>query len=274
MLIFIPALAAHQVDQQTLLQSVLAFTIFSLIASAVYIINDLIDLQADRLHPRKCLRPFASGQATIFSGIILSLLLLLVGFGGALFLELDFLLILLTYFFLSLIYTFKLKQVMVIDLFTLTVLYVIRIFAGAVLTGIPLSIWLIAFSLFFFFSLAAVKRQTELLDYKERNILQIHGRGYKSSDELIIRIISIITGYISVMVLALYISSDNIMLLYQSSTYLWGICAIIFLWLNRIYFLTHQRKMNDDIVLFAVTDYFSLISLFIILFLMFAGAYL
>ncbi|MDC1412612.1 UbiA family prenyltransferase [Amylibacter sp.] len=253
-LIFLPMMAGHQLDAATVFSSVLAFIAFSLVASSVYVLNDLLDLKADRAHPRKRLRPFASGAVPIAHGSVLALCLLTAGTVIAALLDWTFLLTLAAYYILTTAYSISLKRKIIIDICVLTGLYTMRIFAGGVATGIELSVWLFAFSIFFFFSLAAVKRQAELVDMAERGTLTAEGRGYHVEDLPIISMVGLAAGYISVLVMALYVNSPVVRELYSLPDALWGICCVLLYWLTRMVLLTHRGSMHDDPVVFAAKD--------------------
>ena len=211
-LVFIPMLMSHQITMDNFLLSTKAFIIFSLIASSIYVINDIADLKSDKKHPFKKDRPLASGlininqcKVLIFSLLILSGFFLFTS-------NLNFLVIMISYFFISNFYTFVLKKYVFIDLFVLSSLYTLRITAGGLMTDISVSIWLLSFSIFFFISLASVKRQIELLNFKKLNKEEISGRGYTLKDEKVINNISVISAYISILVLIFYINSPQISL--------------------------------------------------------------
>ena len=272
-LIFLPMLSAHNLDSNSLLNSCWAFLAFCLIASSVYVLNDLLDLQPDRLHPRKRLRPFASGAIPIANGNILALLLLCTGFLIATLLGWIFALTIGTYYAITLAYSLILKRKIILDICVLTGLYTLRIVAGGIATNIDLSVWLLAFSLFFFLSLAATKRQAELVDLLQRNEKLSSGRGYQAHDLPIISMISFTAGYISVLVLALYINSENVIALYGAPKLLWGICCILIYWLTRISMMTHRGLMHDDPVVFAITDRISQICFIAILGLIISGIF-
>lgn len=252
--IFLPMLAAHQLDAETFVNSLLAFVAFSLVASSVYVLNDLLDLNADRAHPRKRLRPFASGAVPIAHGSGLALALLLCGTLVAAFLGWAFLLALGAYYVLTTAYSLTLKRRIVVDICVLAGLYTMRIIAGGVATGIELSVWLLAFSIFFFLSLAAVKRQAELVDMAERGALTAKGRGYHVEDLPIISMVGLAAGYISVLVMALYVNSPAVQELYAFPYALWGICCVLLYWLTRMVLITHRGSMHDDPVVFAAKD--------------------
>ncbi|WP_298922001.1 UbiA family prenyltransferase [uncultured Roseobacter sp.] len=253
-LVFLPMLTAHQLTGATLMQSFAAFIAFSLIASSVYVLNDLLDLRVDRLHPRKCNRPFASGSIKIAHGTGMAGGLLLVGAGLSLVLGGGFALTMLVYYLATLAYSITLKRRAVVDICVLAGLYTMRIIAGGVATGLELSVWLLAFSIFFFFSMAAIKRQAELVDMAERGKLDVSGRGYTVKDLEIISMMSLGAGYVSVLVMALYVNSPGVVELYATPAALWGICFVLLYWISRIVMITHRGHMDDDPVLFAAKD--------------------
>ena len=271
-LVFLPVLAAHQLDAQALLPALLAFVAFSLVASSVYVLNDLLDLAADRAHPRKKDRPFASGSIPIAHGTWMAAGLLFMGAVLAAVLGGDFLLVMLGYYLLTTAYSLYLKRRIVIDICVLAGLYTTRIVAGGVATGIPLSVWLLAFSVFFFLSLAAVKRQAELIDSAERGNLDANGRGYRVDDLPIITMVAIGAGYVSVLVMTLYVNAPAVMDLYGRPEALWGVCAVLLYWITRTVLITHRGQMHDDPVVYAARDRISRICFLIILGFIVAGA--
>lgn len=273
-LIFMPMLAAHQFNSITFISCLLAFIAFSLVASSVYVLNDLFDLNVDREHPRKRLRPFASGEISIAYGGFLALGLLAGGIVIASFLDWKFLLIVSAYYVLTSIYSLVLKRKIVVDICTLAGLYTIRIVAGGVAAGIELSVWLLAFSIFFFLSLAAIKRQAELVDLLKRGVLTVKGRGYHVEDLPIISSISLAAGYISVLILALYVNSANVQELYDFPYALWGNCCVLLYWLTRMVLITHRGSMYDDPVVFILKDRLSKICFVVMLGFFIAGALL
>lgn len=264
-LVFLPMLAAHQLDGATFLLSLFAFVCFSVVASSVYVLNDLLDLAADRAHPRKKLRPFASGSIPIAHGTLMAAGLLVLGSLLAISISPSFLLAMAAYYLLTTAYSVHLKRRIVIDICVLAGLYTARIIAGAVATDIPLSMWLLAFSVFFFLSLAAVKRQAELIDSAERNSLMVCGRGYHVDDQPIISMIAIGAGYISVLVMALYVDSPAVVELYAHPEVLWGICAVLLYWSTRTVMVAHRGHMHDDPVVYAAKDRISQLCLLMVI---------
>ncbi len=271
-LVFLPMLAAHQFEWATLLLSLLAFISFSLVASSVYVLNDLLDLSADRAHPRKKNRPFASGSIPIAHGTWMAAELILLGAVFAVLIGWDFFLVMAGYYLLTIAYSLHLKRQIVIDICVLAGLYTMRIVAGAAATGIPLSVWLLAFSIFFFLSLAAVKRQAELVDSAERGNLNTTGRGYHVDDLPIISMIAISAGYVSVLVMALYVNSPAVVELYANPQALWGVCAVLLYWITRTVMVAHRGHMHDDPVVYAAKDRISQICFLIIFAFVLGGA--
>jgi 4-hydroxybenzoate polyprenyltransferase len=274
MLIFLPFLAAHQFSTPILIASILAFISFSLVASSVYVLNDLLDLAVDRSHPRKCDRPFASGSIPIAHGSWMVLLLILAGFFTAISLSFEFVLVMVCYYIITTAYSIKLKRLIIMDICTLALLYTARIIAGATATSTSLSVWLMAFSIFFFFSLATVKRQAELVDGVARGMLSLHGRGYHISDLPLITNIAISSGYISVLVMALYLNSSNVLELYSHPNVLWGICLVLLYWISMMVMATHRNQMHDDPIIYAVKDRNSHICLGLIVLSALGGTFL
>jgi 4-hydroxybenzoate polyprenyltransferase len=254
LLVFLPMLAAHQLDAATFAAALLAFVSFSLVASSVYVLNDLLDLAADRAHPRKCNRPFASGAVPLSYGSVLAPALLIAGGAVAAPLGPTFIAVLAIYYGATMLYSFSLKRHMVIDICMLAGLYIMRMIAGSTATKIPLSVWLLAFALFIFLSLAAVKRQAELVDAAGRGALASSGRGYQVADLPIISMIALCSGYVSVLVMALYVNSPNVVELYAQPAALWAVCAVLLYWITRTVLLTHRGQMHDDPVVFALRD--------------------
>lgn len=254
-LVFLPVVSAHDFTPATWLAAIAAFFAFSMIASSVYLTNDLLDLEADRNHPRKKNRPFASGDASILHGSILSAVLLAFGFALALLVgRIEFVAVLGGYYLLTTAYSVSLKRNLIIDISTLAGLYTMRVVAGSAATEIALSQWLIGFSLFFFFSLAAVKRQAELVDGLASGREKASGRAYETADLPIVSTMAIAAGYAAVLQFALYLNSDTVLRLYQSPKFLWGVGPILLFWVSRMVMQAHRGLMHDDPIIFAVRD--------------------
>ncbi|MBT8131911.1 MAG: UbiA family prenyltransferase [Gammaproteobacteria bacterium] len=258
-LIFVPLMTAHRLlDVDALLAGALAFLSFSLCASATYIFNDLLDIDADRKHPRKRNRPFAAGLLSVQEGLLASVALLAVGIASALLLPQWFQLSLLAYLTTTVLYSCWLKRVSSIDVLALAGLYTLRIIAGGMATETALSFWLLAFSMFIFLCLALVKRVAELIDLERSSAgteeRSAAGREYEVSDIRILQILGACSGYLAVLVLALYINSPEVSLLYATPELLWLVGPLMLLWITRLWIVTARGYMHDDPVFFALTD--------------------
>jgi 4-hydroxybenzoate polyprenyltransferase len=260
LLIFVPLLAGHKIgDANLLFAAVCAFVAFCLTASAVYIVNDLLDLDADRHHHRKAARPFASGAVPVAAGVIAAPILLIGGIVlGTMFLPPAFIAVLGGYLLLTSLYSFWLKRLVIVDVIVLAGLYTLRIFAGSAATGIAPSFWLLAFSQFIFFSLAIVKRYTELLT-KGDSASIVAGRGYYADDLPVLMALGASSGLMAVLVMALYIDSTATTTLYAGRAWLWFIPPPILYWVARLWMKTHRGEVHDDPVIFAARDPVSLI---------------
>lgn len=258
-LVFLPLLASHRISMADLLATALVFVAFCLTASAVYVVNDILDIPSDRIHPRKRRRPFASGAIPISHGaVMVAVLAAATVVLSIVWLQPLVVLALLGYCVLTTAYSISLKRKMVVDICTLAGLYTLRIITGAAATSLPLSPWLLALSVFLFFSLAAIKRQAELLSSRTAGVEKLSGRNYEVGDIPVIMAMSLASGYNAVLVLALYINSDTVAELYSSPFLLWLICPVLLYWVSRLVLLTQRGMMDDDPVLFAVRDHISL----------------
>ena len=264
-LLFAPIIGAQAFDLATLVSALVAFVAFSLVSSSGYVFNDLMDLRADRAHPRKSERPFASGQVPISHGTAMVPLLLFGGLAMGALVNWQTLSIIAIYFAMTTIYSLLLKSRAIADICTLGVLYTLRIIAGGLATGLALSVWLLAFSMFFFFALAAVKRQAELVDLRRRGISNARRRGYTVEDLPIIRQLSLASGFVSVLVLALYLDTDGVKDLYSTPRVLGIICLILLYWISRISLKAHRGEMHDDPIVYALRDRISLACIVIII---------
>lgn len=257
LLIFVPLLAAHRfTDGASLFNALLAFIIFGLTASSVYILNDLVDVADDRHHHRKRFRPFASGNLSLITGWLAWPLLLLTAFIMAgIFLPFSFTGVLGAYFVLTLAYSLQLKQAAMLDVLTLAGLYTIRIIAGAAAIAVPLSFWLLTFSMFVFLSLAFIKRFSELKSARHNGHEgNIRGRGYVHQDLELVSSMGSGAGYLSVLVLALYIQDAHTSELYAAPQIIWLACPILLYWISRAWLIAHRGQMHDDPIVFAIKD--------------------
>lgn len=254
-LVFVPLLAAHMLLQPSAVaHAVAAFVIFGVCASGVYVLNDLLDLGADRAHPRKRKRPFAAGHLPLTAGLVMAPALTVAAFAAAYALSPRFALVLLGYYVLTLAYSLYLKRVAMLDVLVLAGLYTVRIIAGSAAIGTGLSFWLLAFSMFLFLSLALVKRYTEVAAQSGNGSELIKGRGYAATDASLLAMLGGASGYLSVLVLALYIDSTASAALYRHPQWLWLMCPLLLYWISRVWIIAHRGAMHDDPVVFAITD--------------------
>ncbi|NGZ88050.1 UbiA family prenyltransferase [Duganella aceris] len=259
-LLFIPMAAAHILTSPgALVAGLLAFLSFGLAASSVYLLNDMLDLEADRAHPKKRFRPFAAGDVSLLVGMALTPLLLLASLALTLLLPVEFRLVLIGYYVMTLAYSFGLKRIVMVDTMVLAGLYTIRIVAGASAVDVPLSFWLLLFSIFLFLSLALVKRYAELDGNKRRGKLSAAGRGYLVEDLSLLYSMGVAAGFLCVLVLALYINSPEVTLLYRHPRMIWPLCLLLLYWISRVWMVTHRGDMHDDPVVFALKDPISIL---------------
>jgi len=260
-LLFIPILTAHEVlNMEAIVTALIAFVCFGTLASATYIVNDLLDLNADRHHHKKKKRPFAAGTLSVQVGLASIAGLMLASLLLALALPLGFQLSLIAYLVTTLLYSLALKRVASLDVLLLAGLYTLRIVAGAFATGIELSFWLLAFSMFIFLSLALVKRVAELVEVRKRETAssapsgKLRGREYGTEDIAILQSLGTSSGYLAVLVLALYIHSEEVSDLYQGPELLWLIAPLLLLWVTRLWVVTARGYMDEDPIFHAVKD--------------------
>jgi 4-hydroxybenzoate polyprenyltransferase/phosphoserine phosphatase len=269
LLIFLPLLLGHVRAPGLVTGAVIAFLSFSLCASATYLVNDLLDLDADRQHPRKRRRPFASGDLSAIAGIAVIGLFFAASLALALILPhvvarispdlalerpLHFLEWLAIYAVTTLAYSLRLKRAVLVDVIVLSGLYTIRIIAGSAATGVGVSTWLASFSIFFFLSLAFVKRFAELENLRERGGEVASGRGYHVADIEQLRSFGSASGYVSVAVLTLYISNLDAAQLYRHTNRLWLLVPVLLLWLSRLWLQASRGQLDEDPVVYAITD--------------------
>lgn len=258
-LLLVPLLAAHGAGGAGALRhGLLALVSFCLCASAVYVVNDAVDIESDRAHPRKRYRPLASGEITLRAAWVLAPVLLVAATAIAVFLPPRFGVVLALYAVTTSAYSFALKGLVIIDAICLAGLYTLRIIAGAAASQVPLSFWLLLFAIFLFLSLALVKRYAELDSLRRRQQLQASGRGYHVEDLSVLESFGTAAGYLSVLVLALYINSPDIEALYHRPKYIWGLCVLMLYWISRVWMKAHRGAMHDDPVVFALRDRVSL----------------
>jgi 4-hydroxybenzoate polyprenyltransferase/phosphoserine phosphatase len=271
-LVFVPVLAAHLFTGAALASAAVAAIAFSFVASAVYIVNDLVDLNADRWHQSKKNRPLAAGTAPIKEALIFALAFLASAFALALFVSLPLTLVLLAYLATTTAYSFCLKRKMMVDIIILAFLYTLRVIAGAVAVGTILSEWILAFSMFIFTSLALLKRYVELTARLDSSLPDPSNRDYRKTDLGVLGALSAAAGFNAVTVFALYISSDTVNGLYRHPKALWFICPILLYWVGRALIMAERRLINDDPIAFVLRDRVSLLSFASIAFITIAAA--
>lgn len=257
LLLFVPLLASHRIMEAQLLWSgLLAFIAFGFCASSVYLLNDLLDLPDDRQHPTKRNRPLAAGTLPMLHALFLIPVLLLGAFVVALWLlPIQFSGVLAAYYILTLAYSLWLKRVVMLDVVTLAMLYTVRVVAGAAAMSLVATFWILAFCVFIFLSLAFVKRYTELCDARQKGKTEkSSGRGYYPADFELLASLGGASGYISVLVLALYINDTASGTLYHSQKWMWAACPLLLFWLSRVWLLAHRGQMHDDPIVFALRD--------------------
>jgi 4-hydroxybenzoate polyprenyltransferase len=263
-LIFVPLLVANQfTDLQAITNTLLAFVSFGLLASSTYVMNDLVDLESDRTHKRKCHRPLASCQIHILPAIIVATMLFIVSLLLAWSLSNSFLMTLVVYLTLTLSYSFKIKRYFGMDVIALASLYTIRIFAGAAVIGVTVSFWLLSFSMFIFLSLALVKRCAELVALKQQNQIQISGRDYNTDDLLVFTSFGTTSSLIAVLMYCFYMNSNVLSNQYQEPQLLWLSLPALGYWLMRMWVKTLRGEMHDDPIVFSLKDRGSMLSIMI-----------
>jgi len=269
LLLFVPLVLSHQLKPDSIITNLLAFFAFCCVASAIYLINDLFDLEADRLHETKSRRPFASGLLSIQTGCWMALILLCVAILIAINVNLYFLLVILLYILLTSFYTLRLKRMVLIDVLTLTSLYTIRIIAGATAVDVPVSFWLLTYSIFIFLSLGLVKRYIELQDLFVKHSEKRKTRGYSVDDLPVVLLFGVCSGFVSVLVMVLYINDLQASKLYTHPLWLWIVGMAVLYWINRVWLLAHRGELHEDPVLFAIHDRASYVIVLIVLFSMY-----
>jgi len=257
-LVFVPILLNHDVfDLDALSDGAVAFVSFSLLASAIYLLNDIVDVEADRRHPTKCKRPLAAGEITERQAYAMIPLLMVTAFALAWLLPQPrlFLMALGAYLVLALAYLFVLKRKLLVDVLGLAALHTLRILAGNAAGSIPLSSWLLAFSMFLFLSLALVKRYAELRITQDQSGLKKAGRGYQAEDIEALSQLGMASGCTCALIMALYVDSDAVRERYSHPELIWLICPIVLYQMARVWFLARRGQMPDDPLVFMIRDW-------------------
>ncbi|MEJ6007955.1 UbiA family prenyltransferase [Paucibacter sp. AS339] len=255
-LIFVPLFTAFAfVNGPQFGNAVLAFIAFSLAASATYMFNDLWDLDSDRVHARKKKRPFASAAIPLIRGALVAVALLIMGAILAVKVSIAFLCMLMGYVILTTAYSWALKQYILIDVMMLAILYTFRVLAGAVATAIMVTPWLLAFSVFIFFSLALVKRCAELVSLQSVNKVGAHGRDYQVEDLVILWPLGVGASLCSVVIFGIYIATPGAVSNYSSPQALWLVGIGLLYWISRLWVKTARGEMHDDPIVYASRDF-------------------
>lgn len=254
LLLFLPAIAGHRLDADTLTATALGFVCFCLAASSAYVLNDLLDLPADRAHPRKRRRPFASGELPSAHGVVLAGLAMATALALAPLLGAEFFVVLGLYVAGTLSYSMLLKRQPLIDVVMLSGLYTVRVYGGLAAGHTPPTQWLLMFCVFVFLSLALVKRCSELVLLRNSGRTALAGRGYRDEDLPVLLALAASGGYGAVLVFTLYLASPEVKLMYLHPGRLWLICPLLIYWVSRVLALSNRGELHDDPVVFALTD--------------------
>jgi 4-hydroxybenzoate polyprenyltransferase len=256
LLVFVPVVLDHKITHaESMLRAATAFLAFCCAASSAYVLNDIMDVEADRRHPTKRSRPFAAGTLSPTFGLILGPALLAIGFALSWrVLPSSFVGLLAVYVVLTGAYSLYLKRVAVLDVLLLAGLYTLRVLAGIAASDVRFSTWLLAFSTFLFLSLAFLKRYTEVSAMEGAPTEQVRRRGYLRADREWLGSMGAASGYLSVLVLALYINSEQVIALYRRPLALWLVCPLLLFWIGRMWLLAHRGRVHDDPIVATVRD--------------------
>ena len=256
LILFIPIFTSHTfLESGFLINTIKSFISFSLLASSIYLFNDIIDLNHDRKHPKNKKRPIASGEIDILLAYIVFISLLLIGFYIAYGLGFNFFSLVLAYILLNLFYSFWLKKIIILDVILLMSFYTLRLIGGHLPNGIPLSPWLLSFTIFLFFSLGLLKRYVDTITMQKNDEKILAGRGYTVNDKNILMALGSGSGLISALVLILYTGSQQVQTLYNSPMILVGLAPILLFWISRLWLIASRGFINSDPVLFAIKDF-------------------
>jgi 4-hydroxybenzoate polyprenyltransferase len=256
LLVFVPILLDHRLfERDVMMRGLIAFVAFCLAASGGYVLNDLMDLEADRHHPAKRDRPFASSILPVAAGMALAPLLLVASIViGATLLPREFLALLLLYIVSTTAYSSYLKRIAVLDVLLLAGLYTLRVLAGVAASGVRFSTWLLAFAMFLFLSLAFLKRHAELLALAPDQPISVRRRGYLTGDVQWLGTMGSASGYLAVLVLALYLNSDEVVRLYRKPAVLFLVCPLLLFWTGRMWLMAHRGQIHEDPIVASARD--------------------
>jgi len=255
LLLFVPALASHLIMKSSVfINIVIGFFAFSMLASSIYVFNDILDIDYDRKHPNKKTRPIAVGDLSIFSAYAIMLVCFLLGILAAQYLGITFFLVAISYILLNLLYSFYLKKTIILDVILLMLFYTLRLIAGHMPDAIPFSPWLLSFSIFLFFSLGLLKRYVDTIIMREHNASLISRHGYFIEDGNILMALGVGSGLVSSLVLILYTGSEQVQKYYNTPMILVALAPVILYWISRIWLLAERGWIKSDPVLFAVKD--------------------
>lgn len=261
LLVFVPMLTAFSFGEHALVAIFAAFAAFCLTASATYVVNDVWDLESDRAHPRKRFRPLASGEISLAEGLGVAAFMLATGFSLAAILSPGFVLVLGAYLLITSLYSWILKRLVMLDVVALSLLYTLRIVAGAEAIGVSVSSWLLAFSVFIFFSLSLVKRCSELVSWGASAQAGLPGRGYRAADLVVLWPLGVGASVCAVVVFGLFISATDTQMRYGTPALLWLAAVGLLYWLSRLWIVSARGQMHDDPLVFALRDVSSRITI-------------
>ena len=257
LLLFVSLFASHQVSNtEYLTATLIGFVAFCMVASGTYVVNDILDIESDRQHPTKKNRPLAAGKIKISHAVGISAVLIIVGIALGHSIGAEFFACLVGYLLLNFGYSLVFKPMLAIDVVVLSLLYVLRIVAGAAASDSMPSFWLLAFSLFIFTSLAMLKRYAEL-EQQQLTGASNTRRAYRVEDKSLMAMMGVACGLISVFVFAFYLNSTDVTVLYSRAEILWLVIPVLFCWIIRIWLLASRAMINEDPILFALRDRFS-----------------
>ena len=254
LLLFLPLALSHNLEIEPFVRTLLGFVLYGACASGLYILNDLLDLHSDREHPWKKERPFAAGSISIPGGLLAAFILLSFAVTMGFVLNVNFGFALLGYSALTMLYSIYLKKIALLDVFILSSFYSVRILAGALISSTPLSQWFLAFSMFFFLSLAMAKRYSELLHASDLVRDGNSGRGYHTGDRELLLALGVASSFSAVVIFSLYVHSPDVGRLYSSPDFLFMLCPIVLYWLSRNWLLAHRGELKEDPVTLAIRD--------------------